>query len=225
MPLRQVLLGLVHTGQRQQVLRPPRQSVLLRHRRKGKQVDGRFKQIQHWRRLLGGDGKGKSLIAARRFPFEVCSDSPQAGIAGLTVFILADKYGIVVGIALIEPTGSDAEINQFIVDSSAVQILDGMGGAAADLRQKQCLCLLRLLAGTRNGRLPSRPSHDPLHRLGKGNLFHFDQIIQCRPAANPTGKPAPLPVGNFQAVVLTGAVGAAAKMHQLLRLIGLEIGQ
>ena len=111
MPLRQVLLGLVHTGQRQQVLRPPRQSVLLRHRRKGKQVDGRFKQIQHWRRLLGGDGKGKSLIAARRFSFEVCPDSPQAGITGLAGFILADKYGIE-KIVTICPIGKELKLEE-----------------------------------------------------------------------------------------------------------------
>ena len=78
-----------------------------------------------------GMEKENRLFAARRFPFEVCSGSPQAGIAGLTVFILADKYGIVVGIALIEPTGSDAELNQFIVDNRrrSCKDLTGMGGA------------------------------------------------------------------------------------------------
>lgn len=50
-------------------------------------------------------------------------------------------------------------------------------------------------------------------------FFDLNEIVQHRIAADPTGKPAPLAVGDFQAVVLTGAVGAAAEMHQLLWLI------
>ena len=56
-------------------------------------------------------------------------------------------------------------------------------------------------------------------------FFDLNEIVQRRIAADPTGKPAPLAVGDFQAVVLTGAVGAAAEMHQLLRLISPQIGQ
>ena len=56
-------------------------------------------------------------------------------------------------------------------------------------------------------------------------FFDLNEIVQHRIAADPTGKPAPFAIGDFQAVVLTGAVGAAAEMHQLLRLISPQIGQ
>lgn len=39
------------------------------------------------------------------------------------------------------------------------------------------------------------------------------------------GKPAPLAVGDFQTVVLTGTIGAAAEMHQFLQLVSPQIGQ
>ena len=45
---------------------------------------------------------------------------------------------------LIEPTGLDAEIDQLVVDFSAAQIFDGVGGAVVGLRQKQHLFLLTL---------------------------------------------------------------------------------
>ena len=56
-------------------------------------------------------------------------------------------------------------------------------------------------------------------------FFDLNEIVQHRIAADPTGKPAPFAIGDFQAVVLTGAVGAAPEMHQLLRLIIPQIGQ
>ena len=56
-------------------------------------------------------------------------------------------------------------------------------------------------------------------------FFDLNEIVQHRIAADPTGKPAPFAIGDFQAVVLTGAVGAAAEMHQLLRLVSPQIGQ
>ena len=56
-------------------------------------------------------------------------------IAGFSVCIHADEHHIVIGIAFIKATGLDAEVDQFIVDSSAVQVFDGVGDAAVDLRQ------------------------------------------------------------------------------------------
>ena len=56
-------------------------------------------------------------------------------------------------------------------------------------------------------------------------FFDLNEIVQHRIAADPTGKPAPFAIGDFQAVVLTGAVGAAPKMHHLLRLISPKIDQ
>ena len=56
-------------------------------------------------------------------------------------------------------------------------------------------------------------------------FFDLNEIVQHRIAADPTGKPAPFAIGDFQAVVLTGAVGAAPEMHQLLRFASPQIGQ
>ena len=47
--------------------------------------------------------------------------------------------GLRLGVAFIKAAGLDAEIDQLIIDSSAVQVFDGMGGAAVDLRQKEHL--------------------------------------------------------------------------------------
>lgn len=56
-------------------------------------------------------------------------------------------------------------------------------------------------------------------------FFDLNEIVQHRIAADPTGKPAPFAVGDFQAVVLAGAVGVAPKMHHLMRFISPQIGQ
>ena len=56
-------------------------------------------------------------------------------------------------------------------------------------------------------------------------FFDLNEIVQRRIAADPTGKPAPLAVGDFQAVMGAGGVGAAADMHQLLRLKSPQVGQ
>ena len=61
-----------------------------------------------------------------------CKDS-------LAVRIYADEHHIVIGIALIKAAGLDAEIDQLVVDAPAVQVFDGMSGAAVGLRQKQHL--------------------------------------------------------------------------------------
>lgn len=77
------------------------------------------------------------LVAAVGVPDEVRADPTLVSIAGLSVCIHADEHHIVIGGALVKAAGLDAEIDQFIVDPSAVQVFDGMGGAAVDLRQKQ----------------------------------------------------------------------------------------
>ena len=68
-------------------------------------------------------------------------------------------------------------------------------------------------------------AHQGLHRLGKGKALDFDKIVQGRLAADPTGKPIPFAIADFQAVMLTGAVGAAADVYQLLGIEPLEVGQ
>ena len=42
-------------------------------------------------------------------------------------------------------------------------------------------------------------------------FFDLNEIVQHRIAADPTGKPAPFAVGDFQTVMLTGAVSAAPR--------------
>lgn len=94
-----------------------------------------------------------------------------------------------------------------------------MGGAPAGRWQQQSLGLLFLGNGRKNRRLHRRLSHNALHRRGEGIAVYFNQIVQRRSAADATGEPAPLPVGDFQTVVGAGAVGAAAERCKLVRLI------
>ena len=129
-----------------------------------------------------------------------------------------------IGIALVKAAGPDAEVDQLIIDPSAVQIFYGMGGAAVGLRQKQHFFFRRFRSRGKGGRCRRQIPHNGFDCLRKGHLFDLNEIVQRRIAADPTGKPAPFAVGDLQAVVLTGAVGAAPEMHQLLRLISLQIG-
>ena len=89
------------------------------------------------------------LVAAVGVPDEVGADPSLVGIAWLSVRIHADEHHIVIGIAFIKAAGLDAEVDQLIVDPSAVQIFDGVGGAAVDLRQKKYLFLSAFRAGER----------------------------------------------------------------------------
>ena len=80
--------------------------------------------------------KGIVLIAAVGVLDEVRADPSLVGIAGLAVRIHTDEHHIVIGIALVKAAGPDAEVDQLIIDAPAVQVFDGMGGAAVDLWQK-----------------------------------------------------------------------------------------
>ena len=51
------------------------------------------------------------------------------------------------------------------------------------------------------------------------------QIVQRRPASNAPAVPAPLPVGDFEAVMGPGIVFIGAVPFQLMGFVGLEIGQ
>ena len=147
------------------------------------------------------------------------------GVAGLSACVHADEHYIVIGVALVKAVGLDTEIDQLIVDPSAVKVFDGVGGTAVGPRQKQYLFFRRFRRRGKGRRCRRKISHDGFDRLRKGHLFDLNEIVQRRIAADPTGKPAPFAVGDLQAVVLTGAVGAAPEMHQLLRLISPQIGQ
>ena len=63
-----------------------------------------------------------------------------------------------------------------------------------------------------------------LHGLHKRDALDLYEIVQGRASPDATGKPVPFAVGDFEAVMLTGTVGAAAEVYQLLRLIGFEVG-
>ena len=73
------------------------------------------------------------LVAAVCVPDEIRADTAQIGIAGFAAVILPDEYDIVIRVTLIKPSCVDTKINQFIVDTSVVQIFDGVGGTAVCL--------------------------------------------------------------------------------------------
>ena len=62
-------------------------------------------------------------------------------------------------------------------------------------------------------------------RRGKRKALDLNEIVQGRFPADFAGKPVPFSVADLQAVMLTGAVGAASEMHQFLRFISSQIGQ
>ena len=101
-----------------------------------------------------------------------------------------------------------------------------MGGAPAGLGQGQHPGFLFFRLGLGHmgqGRkvLPRKG----LHRLGKRKALDFNQIVQGRLAADSTGKPIPFAVADFQAVMLTGAIGVPADVYQLMGVVSLEVGQ
>ena len=92
------------------------------------------------------------FVAAVGVPDEVRADPTLVSIAGLSVCIHADEHHIVIGIAFIKSAGLDAEVDQFIVDPSAVQVFDGMGDAAVGLRQKKHLFFRHFRSRDKGGR-------------------------------------------------------------------------
>ena len=70
------------------------------------------------------------LVAAVCVPDKIRADTAQIGIAGFAVPILPDEYDIVIRVTLIKPSRTDSKIYQLVVNPSAVQIFDGVGGAA-----------------------------------------------------------------------------------------------
>ena len=171
-----------------------------------------------------GDAEGKAFVAAAGLALEVCSDAAQVGIAGLAVLVLPDEHDIVILLALIEPPGGQAEIQQIAVDAASSQIVHRMGRAAAGLRETQRLHFVRLWRTRSCGRRDCAPAYYDLHGLRERDALDLYEIVQGRAPSDATGKPVPFSVGDFEAVMLTGTVGASPEMHQLLWLIGLEVG-
>lgn len=77
------------------------------------------------------------FVAAVGIPDEVRADPTLVGVTGVTVRIHTHEHYIVIGVALVKAVGLDTEIDQLIVDPSAVKVFDGVGGTAVGLRQKQ----------------------------------------------------------------------------------------
>ena len=130
---------LVDPGEGEQVFTAPVLAVKLLQRPVGQQIHRRLKQVERITCGRRRNPKGIVLVAAVGVPDEVRADPSLVGVAGLAVRIHADEHHIVIGITLVKAAGLDAEVDQFIVDPSAVQIFYGVGGAAVDLRQKQHL--------------------------------------------------------------------------------------
>ena len=117
-----------------------------------RQIHRRLKQVEHIACGRRRDSKGIVLVAAVGIPDEVRADPSLISIAGLSVRIHADKHYIVIGIALVKAASLDAEVDQLIIDPSAVQVFNGMGGAAVDLRQKKYLFFRHFRSRGKGGR-------------------------------------------------------------------------
>lgn len=133
---------LIHACKGKQIFASPVLAVQLLHCSVGQQIDRRFKEIQRAAFKGGGNPKGIVLVAAVCVPDKVRADTAQIGIAWLAATILSDKYDIVIGIAFIQPSRTDTEIYQVVVNTSSMQIFDGVGGTAVWFWQKQNLFFL-----------------------------------------------------------------------------------
>ena len=168
----------------------------------------------------------KPLVTAVTFALKIRANPSQIGISCFSVSVITHKIDIVVSAAaFIKPSGRDTKIDDFMVNASPGKIANGMGCIPAPLRKKQHLgCAL--FRGTLIGwRLNCYLSHDHLNRFNERYFPDFDQIVQSCPTANATGKPAPFAIGDFEAVMGSGAISASTKMHQFTWLIVFQIGQ
>ena len=143
---------LVDPGEGEQVFTAPALAVQLLQCPIGQQIHRRLKKVERIACGRRRNPKGIMLVAAVGVPDEVRADSSLVCIAGFSVCIHADEHHIVIGIAFIKATGLDAEVDQLVVDPSAVQIFDGVGGAAVDLRQKKYLFFRRFRSRGKGGR-------------------------------------------------------------------------
>lgn len=143
---------LVDPGEGEQVFTAPALAVQFLQRPVGQQIHRRLKKVERVACSRRRNSKGIVFVAAVGIPDEVRADPTLVSIAGLSVCIHADERHIVIGVALVKAAGLNAEIDQLVVDSSAVQVFDGMGGAAVDLRQKKYLFFWRFRSRGKGGR-------------------------------------------------------------------------
>ena len=130
-----------------------------------------------------------------------------------------------VGKALVKPACLDTVVKDFPVDAPACQVGDYPVVCGAALREQQGFSPRFFGWRHRNRRHCCRPAGDGFHGLQKGIAVDLDEIVQGAGSADATGKPAPLAVGDPQAVVGLGAVDVAGHMDQLLWVALPQIGE
>ena len=118
--------------------------------------------------------------------------------------------------ALINPPGLNAVVQNLLVNTPAFEVGHHRPIIRGGLGQKQVLGLFLLRRWHKGRRRDGSPSGDSFHGLQKGIAVDLDEIVQRAGPADSAGKPAPLAIGNPQAVMGFGAVDVAGDVDQLL---------
>ena len=177
-------------------------------------------------RFLGcGDGERVVLVAARHLALEVPQRPPQGSVAHVALPVIPSEQGVVILLRFKKQFVFQAVVQNDRVDAASHEIIQNSVVIAVQLWHEKFSGWGRFGGGMRNGRQYCRPPNKRFHRLGKRKALDFNEIVQGRLAADPTGKPVPFPVADFQTVMLTGAIGAAADVYQFMEVIPLEVGQ
>ena len=148
-----------------------------------------------------------SLVAALHIYPKVVPCSPQTCEPGMALHIFAHKNAVLIPPALVERTRLDTRLQQFRVDTPALQVSQHYSGEPAGLWDLEGLPGLRgwPFLG-RRGTIAAQGLHRP-HKVHPPDL---EEIVQRSPAPNALAVPAPLSVGDFQTVVGPAAVFVGA---------------
>lgn len=186
---------------------PPVAPGQLHQRGEGQRVNGALSNGQPGtRRVSGQQSEVVPFVAALHVDPKVVPRPPQASEPGAARYIFANKNAVLVLAAFIERTGLDALPEQIRVDAPALQIGKHPGGEPAGLRE------LKWFRGLWRWPLRGRrtAATQGLHRVYKVHPPHFNEIVQRSPATDAPAIPAPLPMGDFKAVMGSGAVFVGA---------------
>ena len=187
---------------------PPVAPGQLHQRGEGQRVNGALSNGQPGtRRVSGQQSEVVPFVAALHVDPKVVPRPPQASEPGAARYIFANKNAVLVLAAFIERTGLDALPEQIRVDAPALQIGKHPGGEPAGLRE------LKGLRGLWRWPLRGRrrtAATQGLHRVYKVHPPHLNEIVQRGPAPDAPAIPAPLPMGDFKAVMGSGAVFVGA---------------
>ena len=184
--------------------------------------------MYRWILHAGGQGKGIVFIAAAQVTVETpFTDPAQTAEPCLSFFVKAHENDIAVALvpAFIKPSSLDAVVDHPWVDSSFFEVVHHSPVIGRGLREKQMLWLFLFRSRHKRRRLDCRPSGDGFHRVHKRIAIDLNEIVQGAVSADSTGEPAPLAVGNPQAVMGLGAVDIAGHMDKFLGFTGLQIGE